>query len=86
MLEYDNYIQVCDSVIPSNTSKREGLSSFYSTAVPCGRVKAGGMEKQGDQSWFCRERQNSPCFVGHRHPAPAEHGEGEAGHSLGTSL
>jgi len=26
VLEYGNYIQVGDSLIPSNTSKREGLS------------------------------------------------------------
>lgn len=26
VLEYSNYVQVCDSVMPSNTSKREGLA------------------------------------------------------------
>lgn len=49
MLEYGNYIQLCDSVIASDTSKREGLGWFCSAAVPCGGVntrdgKAGGSE------------------------------------------
>lgn len=48
MLEYSNYVQVCDSVMPSNTSKREGLVWFYSTAIPQAMM---GSEGSGAVLW-----------------------------------
>lgn len=73
MLEYGNYIQLCDSVIHSDTSEREGSGWFCS--VPRGGVNTRG-GKPGESELILQGHTDPPlslCSPPKLHQCPHNH-------------